>query len=288
MKTLAIDIGAGTRDILLHDPAGKLENCVKLVLPSPSPLYSARVAEETARGRDLYFEGCVIGGGSFSRAVKRHVAEGFKVYMQGPTAYCLRNNLEDVKAAGVELVEAAPDGFSGTVIRLDELDLAPLEALLASVGQSLEEISAAAVAVQDHGVYPAGKSNRKTRLAFMRERLEEDPRPARLAFREGEVPEQFPRMRSALGRLREQLGCEELMVMDTAPAAVAGCLTDERVEGALDGNLLLINAGNGHTMCCILSRGDIVGLLEHHTKYLEPPAVFGAYLELFCDGKARD
>jgi uncharacterized protein (DUF1786 family) len=288
MKALAIDIGAGTRDILLYDPAGQLENCIKLVLPSPSPLFSARVAEETARGNDIYFEGCVIGGGSFSRAVKRHVAEGHKVYMSGATAYCLRNNLDDVRAAGVELVEEEPEGFSGTVIRLDELDLSPLEALLNSVGRSLEELAAAAVAVQDHGTYPAGESNRKTRLAFMRERLQEDPRPSRLAFSEGEVPGQFPRMASAMARMREQLDCGRLMVMDTAPAAIAGCLADELVEGALGGNLLVINAGNGHTMCCILSNGSIVGLLEHHTRYLDPPAAFEAYLELFCDGKASD
>jgi uncharacterized protein (DUF1786 family) len=288
VKILAVDIGAGTRDILLFDTEKQLENCIKLVLPSPGPLFAARVAEETARAVDLYFRGCVIGGGSFSRAVKRHVAAGRHVYMQAPTAFCLRNNLEDIMATGVELVEGIPDGFSGTVIELDELDLAPLESLLLTVGESLEEVDAAAVAVQDHGAYPTGASNRKTRLAFMRERLRDDPRPARLAFRENEVPDQFPRMRSAMGRLRDQLSSRSLLVMDTAPAAVAGCLADREVEERLDGNVLIINAGNGHTMCCLLSGGDIVGLLEHHTKYLEPPAVFGAYLELFCDGKARD
>ncbi len=260
MKILAVDIGAGTRDILLYDSEKQLENCIKLVLPSPSPLYAARVAEETARTGDLYFKGCVIGGGSFSRAVKRHVAEGRHVYMQGATAFCLRNNLEDVMATGVEVVEEMPDGFSGTVIELDELDLAPLESLLLTVGESLEEVDAAAVAVQDHGIYPAGASNRKTRLAFMREQLMEDPRPNRLAFLEGEVPDQFPRMRSAMGRLRDQLSCRSLLVMDTAPAAVAGCLTDAEVEKRLDGNLLVINAGNGHTMCCLLSGGGYRGV----------------------------
>ncbi len=288
MKTLAIDIGAGTRDILLHDPAGRLENCIKLVLPSPSLIHSARVAEETAKGNDILFKGCVVGGGPLSRAIRSHLAGGNKAYMLGATAYCLRNNLEDVRAAGVELVEGVPDGFPGTVILLDELDLSPLEALLNSVGQSLEELGAAAVAVQDHGTYPAGAKNRKTRLSFMRERLREDPRPTSLAFAPGEVPESFPRLASAMARMREQLSCGRLLVMDTAPAAVAGCLADERVEGAQAGNLLLINAGNGHTMCCILRHGSVVGLLEHHTRHLGPPAAFGDYLKLFCDGKASD
>lgn len=288
MKILAVDIGAGTRDILLYDTEKQLENCIKLVLPSPSPLYASRVGEETARANDLYFEGCVIGGGSFSRAVKRHVAAGRHVYMQAPTAFCLRNNLEDIVATGVEIVEGMPDGFTGTFIELDELNLAPLESLLLTVGESLGEVDAAAVAVQDHGIYPTGASNRKTRLAFMKNQLQEDPRPNRLAFPENDVPEQFPRMRSSMGRLRDQLSCRTLLVMDTAPAAVAGCLADAEVEKRLGGNILIINAGNGHTMCCLMSGGNIVGLLEHHTKYLEPPAAFGAYLELFCDGKARD
>lgn len=288
MKILAIDIGAGTQDILLYDSKKQLENCIKLVLPSPSPLFAVKVAEETAKSRDLFLEGCVIGGGSFSRAVKRHVAAGHHVYMKKETAYCLRNNMEDIVATGVELVDERPGGFSGASVYLDELDLTPLEAVLEASGQSLDEVDAAGVAVQDHGLYPTGSSNRKTRLAFMRELLQDDPRPERLAFREGEVSEQFPRMRSAMKRMREQLSSERLTVMDTAPAAVAGCLADDEVARRLDGNLLVINAGNGHTMCCILSGGIIVGLLEHHTKYLDPPGVFGAYLELFCDGRARD
>lgn len=288
MKILAIDIGAGTRDILLYDTEKQLENCIKLVLPSPSPLFAARVAEETARSRDIYLDGCVIGGGSFSRAVKRHVASGLHAYITEEAAWCLRNNMEDVMATGVELVKDRPDGFSGASVHLDELDLAPLEAVLETVGESLDEVDAAGVAVQDHGLYPSGSSNRKTRLAFMRDVLRDDPRPENLAFREGGVGIQFPRMRSAMKRMREQLSCERLTVMDTAPAAVAGCLTDDEAARRLGGNLLVINAGNGHTMCCILSEGNIVGLLEHHTKYLDPPSVFGAYLELFCDGRARD
>ena len=288
MKILAVDIGAGTRDILLYDSEKQLENCIKLVLPSPSPLFAARVAEETARTGDLYFKGCVIGGGSFSRAVKRHVAEGRHVYMQAATAFCLRNNLEDVMATGVEVVERDAGWVSqepsSSWTNWTSLRWSPCccrwgepggDGCRGGSGAGPWDLSYRCEQSQDPPGFHAGAADGR-------------PRPNRLAFLEGEVPDQFPRMRSAMGRLRDQLSCRSLLVMDTAPAAVAGCLADAEVEKRLDGNLLVINAGNGHTMCCLLSGGDIVGLLEHHTKYLEPPDVFGAYLELFCDGKARD
>ncbi len=287
VKVLSIDIGAGTRDILLYDTSRRPENCIKLVLPSPSPLYAARVGEETARQRQLYLKGCVIGGGPFTRAIKRHLEAGLKVYAQRRTAYCLRNNLEDVAGMGVEVVDTDPEDFDGTVLHLDELDLSPLESLLLSVGESLEEVAAAGVAVQDHGVYETGQSNRKTRLARMRRALESDPDPASLAYTSETLPPGFPRMSSALERMAQQLSCEKLVVMDTALAAVLGCLADPKVGGLAGGNLLLINAGNGHTLACILSRGRVAGMLEHHTARLDFRS-FGSYLELFCAGRAKD
>ncbi len=287
MKILAIDIGAGTQDILLYDADKQLENCIKLVLPSPSPLLAARVEEATERGADIFVAGGTVGGGSLSRALKRHLAAGLRVGMSEGAAYTVRNNLGDVASAGIEIREGPPPGFSGVTLRADELDLAPLGALLRSAGESLEGLDAVAVAVQDHGSYAPGESNRKTRLAHMRGRLEGDSDPLALSWLAGEVPARFPRMASAAARLREQLPGKPLLLMDTAPAAAAGCLSDPRVAARAGGELLVINAGNGHTLACLLSAGKVAALLEHHTGRLEP-AAFAAYLELFCGGEARD
>jgi uncharacterized protein (DUF1786 family) len=172
-------------------------------------------------------------------------------------------------------------------IEADELDLAPLRSLLRAAGEDLDSLDAAAVAVQDHGSYTSGESNRKTRLAHMRRRLQEDPDPLTLSYLAAEVPAAFPRMASAAARLREQLSCGTVLVMDTAPAAVAGCLADIRVAGTAGGDLLLINAGNGHTLACLTRGGKVAAVFEHHTKRLEP-APFAAYLAAFCRGEARD
>jgi len=285
MRILAIDIGAGTQDILLYDSAKQLENCVKMVLPSPSPLLAARV-KALGRG-DLFVGGHTVGGGSFARAVKRHLEAGNRVSMTAAAAYSLRNNLSDVAGLGVKISEGPPPEFHGTAIEADELDLAPLRSLLGSVGEDLDSLDAVAVAVQDHGSYASGESNRKTRLAHMRRRLEEDADPLTLSYLAGEVPAEFPRMASAAARLREQLTCGTILVMDTAPAAVAGCLADLRVAEKGGGNLLLINAGNGHTLACLTRGGKVAAVFEHHTKRLEP-SPFAAYLAAFCRGEARD
>ncbi len=285
MKILAIDIGAGTQDILLYDSEKQLENCVKMVLPSPSPLLAARI-KALGRG-DLFVGGHTVGGGSFARAVKKHLEAGNRVYMTAAAAYSLRNNLDDVTGLGVEISDGPPPGFHGTAIEADELDLAPLRSLLQVVGEDLDSLDAVAVAVQDHGSYVAGESNRKTRLAHMKRRLDEDPDPLTLSYLAEEVPTTFPRMASAAARLSEQLTCGTVLVMDTAPAAVAGCLADLRVAEKEGGNLLLINAGNGHTLACLTRGGKVAAVFEHHTKRLEP-SPFAAYLASFSRGEARD
>ena len=43
-RILAIDIGAGTMDVLLYDPAQPMENAVQLVLPSATAIAGKKIA----------------------------------------------------------------------------------------------------------------------------------------------------------------------------------------------------------------------------------------------------
>ena len=54
---LAIDVGAGTQDVLLYDPAREPENCLKLVLPSQTQIVAARVREATAARLPIHLAG---------------------------------------------------------------------------------------------------------------------------------------------------------------------------------------------------------------------------------------
>ena len=82
MKILAIDIGAGTEDILLYDDEkNSIENCIKLVLPTPSRVFATSVRKFTALHKDLFVKGDVIGGGALTSALKNHLERGLRVIM---------------------------------------------------------------------------------------------------------------------------------------------------------------------------------------------------------------
>jgi len=48
--------------------------------------------------------------------------------------------------------------------------------------------------------------------------------------------------------------------------------------------ILAVNVGNGHTMAAIVSRGEVIAVLEHHTRLLNPQKM-EKLLKDFADGK---
>jgi len=285
MKVLAIDIGAGTSDILLYDDSKRsIENCIKMVLPSPCLIYAEKVATATQKRVDLFLRGDTIGGGPLSHTLKRHIETGHKVYATETAAYTLRNSLEQVKTMGIRIVdESGPEDFKGETLILEEVNINQLRPLLSFFGEPLTDVDYVAVAVQDHGVFPEGTSNRQSRINKMKGLLEKNPKPEAFAFMEDEVPSFYPRMRSAVAASKRQLPSAKVLVMDTAPDAIFGCLLDPAVEGA--DPILAVNVGNGHTMAAIISGGEVIALLEHHTCLLREPGRMGRLLRDFADGR---
>src|SRR4030042_4351554 len=184
MKILAIDIGAGTEDILLFDSQKKsIENCVKLVVPSPTQIFAAKVKEATRLCKDIFVKGDTVGGGAFTFALKEHLQKGYRLVMTEKTAYTVRNNLDEVKQLGIEIAkEDEPKEFQGKTLTIQEVNLKHLQMFLSEFGETLSDVDVVAIAVQDHGVFPKGMSNRKSRIQNMRELLKKNPKPAHLAF----------------------------------------------------------------------------------------------------------
>lgn len=287
MKILAIDIGAGTEDILLYDDQKRsVENCIKLVLPSPSLVFAEKVKTATRKGKDLFVKGDTIGGGAFSHALKRHVEAGLRVFMTENAAYTVRNNLDQVRELEIEIVQdSEPENFEGETIVLEEVNIAKLRGLLKFFGEPFSDIDFVAVAVQDHGVFPKEMSNRRFRINKIKELLKENPKPEAFAFKENEIPPYYPRMKSAVSASKRQLPNARVVVMDTSPDAILGCLMDPAVEEA--DPILAVNVGNGHTMAAIISRGKVTAVLEHHTRLLNPQKM-EKLLRDFADGKLCD
>ena len=61
---LAIDIGAGTQDILVYDREQTPENSFRLVMPSQTQIVGQQIRRVTAAGRPLHLIGQVMGGGA--------------------------------------------------------------------------------------------------------------------------------------------------------------------------------------------------------------------------------
>lgn len=287
MKILALDLGAGTEDVLLYDDKKKsIENCVKMVLPSPSQVFADRVGEATRLHKDIFVKGDIIGGGAFAFALRNHVEKGLRVVMTENAAYSIRNDLDEVRELGIEITRKNhSNDFSGETLHIEEVNLSRLEAFLAAFDETLCDVDVVSLAVQDHGVFPRGSSNRRFRIQKMKKLLERDTRPESLAFWEYEIPSCFLRMKSAAKASRRQLPKAEVLVMDTSPAAILGCLDDPAVSKA--DPILAVNVGNSHTMNAIISEGKIVGVMEHHTRLLNHRRI-KLLLVNFANGKLSD
>lgn len=283
MKILAIDIGAKTQDILLYDDSVAIENCIKLVLPSPMWVFAKEVSESQ---EDLFIKGDTVAGGSFARALKEH-AKKYNVFMTKYTAYSIKEDIDVVKSFGIKIVNE-PDipefekKFNGKTIKVQEIDLNFLENILLNFKEKLD-IDYIAVAVQDHGAAPKGIPDRKFRFELFLEQLKKSRKIEDFAFKK--PPKHYYRMTAIFSAIKRQTNAHPL-IMDTSPDSVAGCFEDEKVDQK--GPTLIANMGNGHSIFMIISEGKVDALMEHHTRCLNDPAKLENLVRRFADGKVTN
>jgi uncharacterized protein (DUF1786 family) len=258
-RILAIDVGAGTQDILLWEAGQPAENAVKLVLPSWTTVLAQQIKAATQAGQPVFLTGNLMGGGPLVSAAKRHLRAGYPVYVTPRAALTVRDSLDQVRERGYTIVEQPPDASGLVTLRTRDVDLEALAAALAPFGVSLPET--VAVAVQDHGECLSG-SNRKFRFQLWREFVKAGGEMLRLAYRE--PPACYTRMQAV------QQDAPGAVLMDTGPAALWGILQDERAAAHRDEGLIAVNVGNQHTLGVLLRGECIVGLFEHHTALMSP------------------
>lgn len=255
-RILAIDIGSGTQDLLLYDPAQTLENCVKMILPSPTTTLARQIARATAAGQDIFLHGPRMGGGPCVSAMKRHIRAGLKVYATPEAARTVRDDLEEVRALGVQVVEAPPDG--SLPLETGDIQRGALQAALGAF--EIDWPSAFAIAVQDHGESP-GEGQRRFRFRQWDGFLTAGGSLDALLYQQ--VPPHLTRM------LAVQQVLPGACLMDTGAAAVWGALCDEWAAARRDKGLVVVNVGNQHTLAVLVQGVRIWGLFEHHTAILD-------------------
>ncbi len=279
MKILAIDVGTGTQDILLFDTETEVENCLQLIMPSPTVLVARQIRDATARGEDVLLTGTIMGGGPSSWAADDHLRAGHRVYATPSAAKSFNDDLAEVEKSGVKVVSEDEAARLRAVRRVEmcDVDLDALRRAFSAFGIDLQ-FDALAVAVFDHGNAPPGYSDRLVRFEFLAERLKQFNSPAAFAFMREQIPSRLTRMQAVADATRVDA---PLMVMDTAPAAVLGALEDDRVRVHRDA--FIANVGNFHTLAFRYGDGAITGVFEHHTGELKPEQLEG-FLAQLADG----
>ena len=265
MRILAVDIGTGTQDILLFDSDREVENCLKLVMPSPTTLMADAVRSATRRGDDVLLTGVLMGGGPCAWAVSDHLKAGYGVYATPAAARTFNDDLDAVAAMGITLVgdeEASKIKEGVTRLSMADFDYRAIAEAFAHFQVNLDrDLDAIAVAVFDHGDAPPGVSDRLFRFEYLEERIRAENRLSAFAFLAEDVPPILTRMRAVAASVpRDDI---PTMLMDTAPAAVLGALEDPAVRERRPA--LVANIGNFHCLAFRLGPGGIEGVFEHHT-----------------------
>jgi len=186
-------------------------------------------------------------------------------------------NIEIISEAAVDKLEA--EGY--VRLKVGDLDLEALEKAFAHFGISIGSVDGIAVAVQDHGEAPKGESERRFRFEkLLKPGIEAGGNIERFAFKTGQVPQEFTRMR-AVERLITERGFKGI-VMDTGPAVLFGALEDEHLKTKeLVG---VLNFGNQHTLGGIIAKNRLVAVYEHHTGLIDGPKAKD-YLLALADGE---
>jgi uncharacterized protein (DUF1786 family) len=286
MRILAVDVGTGTQDILLFDSDLEVENCFKLVMPSPTMMVARTVKAATRRGEPLLLTGVTMGGGPSAWATRDHAQQGYAVYATPDAARSFNDDLDAVvDEMGVQIVgedEALAlrrrDGLCH--VELKDFDYPAIARAFETFGLDLaagHSVDVVAVAVFDHGNAPPGYSDRQFRFDYLAEQLAQaESRGAKrdraswlsvFAFSADRIPAIMTRMQAVADAYTPEAVDTSLIVMDTAPAAILGALLDPHVAGREQ--LVLTNVGNFHTLAFRLGPERIEGIFEHHTGLID-------------------
>lgn len=290
VRVLAVDIGTGTQDILLFESDRTIENCLQLVMPSPTVIVAERIARATAEERPVLLTGRTMGGGPSAWAARDHAQAGFLCYATPDAARTLDDDLTAVEALGLQVVDdATAQRLAETHrdqlvhIELRDFDIAAIRSAFTAFGVD-PDVDVLAVAAFDHGAAPPGYSDRRFRFDYIERAVRGRPEPLAFAYAAADLPADLTRLQ-AVAEDAASYGLAEpgpmVVLMDTGAAAVAGALEDTNVQA--QEQCLVANIGNFHTLAFHLRRGRILSLFEHHTGLLDRPKLEG-YLRDLASG----
>jgi uncharacterized protein (DUF1786 family) len=278
-RILAIDIGAGTMDVLYFDTESEFH--YKAVVRSPVRTIAERV--RLAPGT-LLVVGVEMGGGAVSQAVKRRAAAE-KVLISETAAMTISHDLEKVRALGLEVIDDERSrellaAGNDTPVTLGDLELDRIQGIVEGFGVPFD-FDVVGVCVQDHGVAPAGVSHLDYRHNHFRPILDAQPTPDALLYSAEEVPEDMSRLR-AVRDVARSLPSPSIFVMDSGMAAILGATLDPRVRDCE--RAIVLDVATSHTVAASFDGDELCGFVEYHTKDIKLERMDSLLKEL-ADGR---
>jgi uncharacterized protein (DUF1786 family) len=260
-RILAIDVGAGTMDVLCAD----LETAehFKAVVRSPVRTTAERI--EALDGKLLVLGG-EMGGGAVSRTLEEK-ARSTEVVMSASAAATVAHDTERVRSRGIRVLEdeqARELARSGEyrTLTLCDVEADRLRGIVEGLGIPFA-FDVVGICAQDHGVAPEGVSHLDFRHAGMKAVLDRTPFPHALLYRDAELPQSMNRLCS-IAASAASLPAEEIYVMDSGMAAILGASMDPRVQDRK--TALVLDIATSHTVGAALQDGELCGFFEYHTK----------------------
>jgi uncharacterized protein (DUF1786 family) len=273
IRILAIDVGTGTQDILLFESGKTIENCFKLVMPSPTVIIAERIKRATERGQALILTGITMGGGPCHWAARDHALAGYAVAVTPEAGRTFDDDLSMMEQMGFEIIDEAEAARRAATSEALHIELQDFDAqAITTAFRAFDvdpRVDALAIAAFDHGAAPPGVSDRRFRFDFIARTIQRDPTPSAFAYAAHDTPPELTRLRAITGSAARYVALSNsdahapLLLMDTGSAAALGSLEDPLVREQQEG--LLCNIGNFHTLAFHLIQGRIVGIFEHHT-----------------------
>ena len=257
---LAVDIGAGTMDILCYVPEEKMH--YKAVVQSPVRTLARHIA---AIPGNLVVSGVEMGGGPVT-AVLQERARTHRVCATAAAAATLHHDPARVSAMGIDIVDddTARDLARRTdfqQVTLGDLEPDRLRQIVESFGLPFK-FEAVAVCAQDHGVAPAGVSHLDFRHRLFKARLDRQPYPHTLLYADRELPSEFNRLR-AIARSAARLPTRSVYAMDSGMAAITGAALDPAVRDKEP--VLVLDIATSHTVGAVVENGLLSASFEYHT-----------------------
>lgn len=273
IRILAVDVGTGTQDILLFESGKTIENCFKMVMPSPTVIIAERIKRATERGQAILLTGVTMGGGPCHWAARDHALAGYAVAVTPEAGRTFDDDLTMVVQMGFEIIDEAEavrraEHPNVVHIELQDFDASAIIRALEAFDVDVR-VDALALAAFDHGAAPPGISDRRFRFDFIAETVHREPIPSAFAYSAAQTPAALTRLRAIANSasryitLSDSSSAIPLLLMDTGSAAVLGSLEDPLVRQQQDS--ILCNIGNFHTLAFHLLDGRITGIFEHHT-----------------------